>query len=265
ENLHVVAEQIHKNNIMTSKVRSALLYPAFLIVLLILVGSGIGLFLLPKLADIFNGLNMKLPWYTKALIVFGQFWGKWGILITLLFMVTLVIIILLGIYTKTGKKVMQKILYSLPGVNKLLFQSEIARFGFILGSLLDAGLPVVEALDSLSDSMATKRYRDIITTMKVSIEEGNTFATTFEKIHDKKAFPGPIRQLIVSAEKSGSLSETLLKMSQLYEDKAEITAKNLETMIEPIILVLIAIGVLFVALAVIVPIYSLIGGLEPGR
>ncbi len=265
ENLHVVAEQIHKSNMMTAKVRSALMYPAFLIVLLVLVGSGIGLFLLPKLADIFKGLNMKLPWYTTALIGFGQFWGKWGLLITVLFFVLLTIVVLLSLYTKTGKKVSEILLFHIPGVNQLLYQSEISRFGFILGSLLEAGLPVVEALDSLADSMATTRYRNIIAKMKVSIEEGNTFATTFERITDKKAFTGPIRQLIVSAEKSGNLSETLLKLSKLYEDKAEITAKNLETMIEPIILVLIAIGVLFVALAVIVPIYSLIGGLQPNN
>lgn len=265
ENLHVVADQIHKNNMMTAKVRSALLYPAFLIVLLIIVGSGIGLFLLPKLAEIFKGLNVELPWFTRMLISFGQFWGQWGILCTGLFFVALFIVALLVVYSKTARRMAEGVLFQLPGLKQLFFESEISRFGFILGSLLEAGLPVVEALDSLSDSMSTKRYRDITAQMKTSIDEGNSFVTTFEKIKDKKAFPGPIRQLIVSGEKSGNLAQTLLKMSKIYEDKAEITAKNLETLLEPVILVLIAIGVLFVALAVIVPIYSLIGGLEPPK
>lgn len=265
ENLHVVADQIHKNNMMTAKVRSALLYPAFLIVLLIIVGSGIGLFLLPKLADIFKGLNVDLPWFTKMLISFGQFWGKWGLLCTGLFFVVVFIFALLVVYSSAMRRLAEGLLFKLPGLKQLFFESEISRFGFILGSLLEAGLPVVEALDSLSDSMATKRYRDITAQMKASIDEGNSFVTTFENIKDKKAFPGPIRQLIVSGEKSGNLAQTLLKMSKIYEDKAEITAKNLETLLEPVILVLIAIGVLFVALAVIVPIYSLIGGLEPPK
>lgn len=264
ENLKVVAEQIHKNNVMTSKVRSALLYPAFLLTLLVLVGSGIGLFLLPKLAEIFNGLDVQLNLLTRLLINFGLFWSKWGFILTGLAFV-LISILAMGVsYNRTMRSWAEVVLFKIPGLSQLMYQSEISRFGFILGTLLEAGLPAVEALDSLSDSMATKRYRDATKIMRESIEEGNTFATTFDRIKDKKAFPGPIRQLIISAEKSGNLSETLIKLSKIYEDKADITSRNLETLLEPVILVLIAIGVLFVALAVILPIYSLIGGIDTG-
>lgn len=264
ENLKVVAEQIHKNNVMTAKVRSALLYPAFLLTLLVLVGSGIGLFLLPKLAEIFNGLDVQLNLLTRLLINFGLFWSKWGFVLTGLAFVMIFILAMGVSYNRTLRSWAEVVLFKLPGLSQLMYQSEISRFGFILGTLLDAGLPAVEALDSLSDSMATKRYRDATKIMRDSIEEGNTFATTFDRIKDKKAFPGPIRQLIISAEKSGNLSETLVKLSKIYEDKADITSRNLETLLEPVILVLIAIGVLFVALAVILPIYSLIGGIDTG-
>lgn len=264
ENLKVVAEQIHKNNVMTAKVRSALLYPAFLLTLLILVGSGIGLFLLPKLAEIFNGLDVQLNLLTKLLINFGIFWSHWGLILTGVMFVLLFFMVLAITYNKTIRSWAEVVLFKLPGMGRLMYETEISRFGFILGSLLDAGLPAVEALDSLSDSMATKRYRDATKIMRDSIEEGNTFATTFDRIKDRKAFPGPIRQLIISAEKSGNLSETLLKLSKIYEDKADITSRNLETLLEPVILVIIAIGVLFVALAVVLPIYSLVGGIDTG-
>ena len=264
ENLKVVAEQIHKNNVRTAKVRSALLYPAFLLTLLILVGSGIGLFLLPKLAEIFNGLDVQLNLLTKLLINFGIFWSHWGLILTGVMFVLLFFMVLAITYNKTIRSWAEVVLFKLPGMGRLMYETEISRFGFILGSLLDAGLPAVEALDSLSDSMATKRYRDATKIMRDSIEEGNTFATTFDRIKDRKAFPGPIRQLIISAEKSGNLSETLLKLSKIYEDKADITSRNLETLLEPVILVIIAIGVLFVALAVVLPIYSLVGGIDTG-
>lgn len=264
ENLKVVAEQIHKNNVMTAKVRSALLYPAFLLTLLILVGSGIGLFLLPKLAEIFNGLDVQLNLLTKLLINFGIFWSHWGLILTGVMFVLLFFMVLAITYNKTIRSWAEVVLFKLPGMGRLMYETEISRFGFILGSLLDAGLPAVEALDSLSDSMATKRYRDATKIMRDSIEEGNTFATTFDRIKDRKAFPGPIRQLIISAEKSGNLSETLLKLSKIYEDKADITSRNLETLLEPVILVIIAVGVLFVALAVVLPIYSLVGGIDTG-
>ena len=264
ENLKVVAEQIHKNNVMTAKVRSALLYPAFLLTLLILVGSGIGLFLLPKLAEIFNGLDVQLNLLTKLLINFGIFWSHWGLILTGVMFVLLFFMVLAITYNKTIRSWAEVVLFKLPGMGRLMYETEMSRFGFILGSLLDAGLPAVEALDSLSDSMATKRYRDATKIMRDSIEEGNTFATTFDRIKDRKAFPGPIRQLIISAEKSGNLSETLLKLSKIYEDKADITSRNLETLLEPVILVIIAVGVLFVALAVVLPIYSLVGGIDTG-
>ena len=223
-----------------------------------------GLFLLPKLAEIFNGLDVQLNLLTKLLINFGIFWSHWGLILTGVMFVLLFFMVLAITYNKTIRSWAEVVLFKLPGMGRLMYETEISRFGFILGSLLDAGLPAVEALDSLSDSMATKRYRDATKIMRDSIEEGNTFATTFDRIKDRKAFPGPIRQLIISAEKSGNLSETLLKLSKIYEDKADITSRNLETLLEPVILVIIAVGVLFVALAVVLPIYSLVGGIDTG-
>lgn len=262
DNLRVVADQMHKSNSMSAKIRSALLYPTFLLVLLILIGSGIGLFLLPKLADIFKGLNVKLGLLTQLLIDFGIFWSRWGLLITAGFFVLAFIVGIIVTYNKTARAAAEAVLFKIPGIKKLLYESEISRFGFILGSLLEAGLPIVDTLDSLSDSLTTKRYRDIAERMRISVEEGNSLAATLDGIKDRKALPGPIRQLIISGEKSGNLSQTLLKISKIYEEKADVTARNLEVLLEPVILIIIAIGVLFVALAVILPIYSLIGGLE---
>ncbi|MBI2797734.1 type II secretion system F family protein [Candidatus Saccharibacteria bacterium] len=262
ENLRVVSDQTHRINSLNAKIRSALIYPAFLIVMLVLVGSGISLFLLPKLAEIFKGLDVQLNLLTKIMIGFGIFWSHWGILITLVGFVVLFVVGLGIVYVKPVKLVAEKILFVLPGVKTIMYESEIARFGFITGSLLDAGLPIVEVLDSLHDSFATIRYQKLAEFMKQNIEEGQSFKDTFEKINDRKAFPGPIRMLITSSEKSGNLSNTLLKISTIYNEKVEIAAQNLETVIEPIILILIALGVLFVALSVILPIYGLLSGIK---
>ncbi len=262
EDLKVVSDQTHRMNILNAKIRSALIYPSFLIVMLVLVGSGISLFLLPRLAEIFNGLDVKLNLLTKIMIGFGLFWSHWGILITLGFFVLLILIAIGVVYVRPIRTVAEGVLFIIPGVNKLLYQSEISRLGFIMGSLLDAGLPIVDVLDSLRDSFATTRYRKIADVIKANVEEGQSIASTFDKIPDRKALPGPIRQLIISSEQSGNLSPTLLKISDIYQEKVEISAQNLETIIEPIILIFIAIGVLFVALSVILPIYGLLGGIK---
>lgn len=262
ENLKVVSEQTHRINMINSKVRSALIYPTFLVVLMLIVGSGISLFLLPRLAEIFEGLDVELNLLTKVMIGFGLFWSHWGLLLSGIFVVA-VFIIGMGIaYVKPIRTLAEKVLYVIPGIKTLIYQSEISRFGFIMGSLLEAGLPIVDVLDSLVDSFATVRYSNIAKIIRTNVEEGQSLATTLEKIPDRKALPGPIRQLIVSSEQSGNLSDTLLKISSTYEEKVEITAENLETVLEPIILIAIAVGVLFIALSVILPIYGLLGGIK---
>ncbi|MEO5627331.1 MAG: type II secretion system F family protein [Candidatus Saccharimonadales bacterium] len=262
ENLKVVAAQMHKNNVMNAKIKSAMLYPAFLVGLLFVVGTGIGVFLLPKLLDIITGLQVEVGLTTKILIVGGTFFGKFGLILAA---ITVVVIILLSILIKKSsgaRAAAEVVLYRIPGVKKLLFETEISRFGFVLGTLLDAGLPVVTALQSLAASMATRRYAHFATEMCQRVDEGDSFDKILSDKKYHKLLPGTITQIVVSAEKSGNLSSSLLKVGQNYEDKADITAHNLETLLEPIVLVLIAVAVLFVAMAVFLPIYSLIGNLN---
>jgi type II secretory pathway component PulF len=259
ENLKVVAAQMHKNNVMNSKIKSAMLYPAFLVSLLFVVGTGIGVFLLPRLLTVINSLQEKVGPITKLLISLGTFFGRYGLISA---GVVVVLVITIGLLIKTSPKVKaasEEILFRLPGIKKLLFETEVSRFGFILGTLLEAGLPVVTALESLSGSMSTARYQKFAAELCEKIEEGNSFGRVMREPKVRALLSGTTCQIIMSAEKSGNLSDSLLKVGRNYEDKADITAHNLETLLEPIVLVVIAIGVLFVALAVFLPIYSLIG------
>lgn len=262
ENLKVVAAQMHKNNVMNAKIKSAMLYPGFLVGLLFVVGTGIGVFLLPKLLSIITGLQIEVGLMTKILIVVGTFFGKFGLILAAFTVVTIILISILIKKSSTARAVAEVILYRVPGVKKLLFETEIARFGFVLGTLLEAGLPVVTALQSLAASMATRRYANFAAEVAQRVDEGDSFDKILSDKKYHKLMPGTITQIVVSAEKSGNLSTSLLKVGQNYEDKADITAHNLETLLEPIVLVLIAVAVLFVAMAVFLPIYSLIGNLN---
>lgn len=262
ENLKVVAAQMHKNNVMNAKIKSAMLYPGFLVGLLFVVGTGIGVFLLPKLLSIITGLQIEVGLMTKILIVVGTFFGKFGLILAAVTVVTIILLSILIKKSSGARAVAEVILYRVPGVKKLLFETEISRFGFVLGTLLEAGLPVVTALQSLAASMATRRYANFAAEMAQRVDEGDSFDKILSDKKYRKLMPGTITQVVVSAEKSGNLSTSLLKVGQNYEDKADITAHNLETLLEPIVLVLIAVAVLFVAMAVFLPIYSLIGNLN---
>jgi type IV pilus assembly protein PilC len=262
ENLRVVAAQMHKNNTMNAKIKSAMLYPAFLITLLFVVGTGIGVFLLPKLLDVITGLQIQVGLMTRILIVVGTLFGKYGLIFAAVVVMLVISTSILIKKSANARAASEAILFRIPGIKKLLFETEISRFGFVLGTLLDAGLPVVTALQSLSASMSTRRYQRFTQEVQQRVDEGDSFNKILSDKKYRKLVPGTITQVVVSAERSGNLASSLLKVGTNYEDKADITARNLETLLEPIVLVLIAVAVLFVAMAVFLPIYSLIGNLN---
>ncbi len=262
ENLRVIAGQMHKTSVMNAKIKSAMLYPAFLVGLLFVVGTGVGVFLLPRLLNVLHSLQVKVGLITKIIIIAGTFFGHYGVILVIGVVVSGVLVSILIRRNTDARIVGESIVYQIPGIKKLLFETEVSRFGFILGTLLESGLPVVVALQSLASSMVTYRYRRFATNLCTRIEEGSSFGEVLSEPQYKKLLPATIRQLIISAEKSGNLSSSLLKIGQIYEDKADITARNLETLLEPVILVILAVCVLFVALAVILPIYSLVGGVN---
>lgn len=263
ENLKVVAVEEQKERVFKSKLRSAMMYPLFVLTLTVVIGVGIAWFILPKLATVFSQLKLELPLVTKILISTGSFLGEHGsVVVPPLIVIALALFYLIFFFSKT-KIVGQVLLFSVPGVKQLMKEVEIARFGYLLGTLLEAGLPVTQALESLSSATEFRAYRLLYEHIRDSVEEGNSFQksfSSFPRIH--RLIPTPIQQLIVAGEQSGNLPATLLKVGEMFESKADTSTKNLTVILEPILLVIVWLGVVAVALAVILPIYNLVGGLN---
>lgn len=263
ENLKVVALEEEKDRDFKSKVRSALMYPIFVLGLTGIVGIGISWFILPKLAKIFYDLKLALPLITKVLLSFGIFLSKYGYIAV---PVGLVVIGTIGyvvfVYKKT-KFLGEAIIFSIPGIKTLLQEVEVARFGYLLGTLLEAGLPVTKAIDSLASASEVIRYKKFYLALRESVDMGNSFEKSFAAYKNINALiPPPVQQLIISGEQSGNLNKTLIKVGQVLEAKSDTTTKNLTIIMEPILLVIVWAGVVSVAFAVILPIYSLVGGMN---
>ncbi|MBN1778636.1 MAG: type II secretion system F family protein, partial [Candidatus Buchananbacteria bacterium] len=166
-------------------------------------------------------------------------------------------------YFPKTKIIGQVILFNLPGIKRLIQEIELARFGYLLGTLLKAGLPINQALDSLVQATTSYQYKKFYRRLAISIENGNSFQKSFLNYKRlKRLIPNPIQQLVFAGEQSGGLSKILLKISQIYEVKTETTTKDLSVILEPILLVIVWLGVVSVAMAVILPIYNLIGGFD---
>ncbi len=263
ENLKVVSLQQEKERNLKSKVKSALMYPVFVLVLVVVIGLGISWFILPKLAKIFADLKLDLPLITKILIGFGLFLQKNGLWFVPLGFTVLALVIWTVFINDKTKFLGESFLYSIPGIKTLLMEVEVARLGYLLGTLLEAGLPIIKAIESLLGASDSVRYKKFYTHLKDSIEMGNSFQKSFMSYpKTDKLIPQPMQQLIFSGEQSGNLNKTLLKIGQVLEEKSDTTTKNLTIIMEPILLVIVWAGVVGVAFAVILPIYSLVGGIN---
>lgn len=263
DNLKVIALQEEKDREFKGKVKSALMYPIFVLSLTAFIGIGISWLILPKLAKIFTDLKLDLPLITKVLIAFGEFLNKHGLIAVPVGMMILGgIFYIIFVYKKT-KILGEYIIFSIPGIKTLMEEIEVARFGYLLGTLLDAGLPITRAIESLENATETVRYKRFYTHLRESIDMGNSFQKSFESyVKIRKILPQSVEQLVVSGEQSGNLVKTLMKVGQVLEAKSDQTTKNLTIIMEPILLVIVWAGVVTVAFAVILPIYSLVGGLN---
>lgn len=263
ENLRVIAEQENKNRIFKSKIRSALMYPVFVLALTGIVGISISWFILPKLANVFAQLRVTLPTITRLFIAFGNFLSKYGYIAVPGIILLVGIIIYVLFYNKSTRGAGQRLLFIVPGVSKLIQEVELSRFGYLLGTLFKAGLPLPEAIVSLHESTLSPSYRAFYDYLKISIEDGNSFHQSFKNYKNiGELIPIAIQQIIIVGEQSGNLSEAFIKVGTTYEAKTEVTGKNLAIVLEPLLLIVVWLGVVLVALAVILPIYSLIGSLN---
>lgn len=146
---------------------------------------------------------------------------------------------------------------------QLIQEVEIARLGFILGTLLAAGIPIEQALTSLAGTSGYHRYQRFYQFLQQQLEDGKSFRESFHEYSSTgRLIPISVQQMIVAGEQSGRLAPTLVKLGEIYDNKTELTTKNLATALEPILLVTIWVGVLLLAISVILPIYSLIGNLN---
>ncbi|TSC92427.1 MAG: Uncharacterized protein CEN89_709 [Candidatus Berkelbacteria bacterium Licking1014_7] len=262
ENLQMIVEQQQKDKMFKSRLKSAMMYPMLVLVVGGAIGLGIAWFILPRLSSLFSSMNTNLPLPTKIMMFVGNFLGKYGsMVIPLLILLALIIYYFLFVFPKT-KNLGFSLVRRLPFIKDLVLQIEIGRLGYILGSLLGAGLPIGDALNSLAGATTSQNYKEFYLTLRVGISEGKSFQqilSEFKKIAN--LIPVSVQHMIAASEKSGKLAETFLQIGKNYEDKIEITTKNMTIILEPLLLVVVWIGVLFIALAVILPIYSMIGGL----
>ncbi len=259
ENLKVLALQNEKDQLFKSKVRSSLMYASIVFTLTLLVGAGTIWYILPKLAGVFNEMQVDLPLVTRAMIQVGAFIAEYGYFaIPAILGSIFILFYFLFSFPKT-KFVGHSILFRIPLVKQLIMDVEIARFGFLLGTMMEAGVPITEALGSIPGTTTFRNYQNFYYHIDTQVQDGDSFKKSIESYKKANAlFPISVQQMIIAGEQSGNLSETLKKIGQRYEQKTEQISRDLPIIMEPIIFLIIGLGVATLALGVILPFYQLV-------
>jgi type IV pilus assembly protein PilC len=253
EALSNVALQMDKTYRLQKKVKGAMIYPAVIVSVMIVVGILMFIFVVPGITETFRELNTELPASTKLIIFISDFLtGHW--FMTLLIILTFIIAVYLFLKTGFGKKIRDYIIIRLPLVSELIKEANTARVARTLSSLLVAGVPVAQSIDITREMVSNYYYKNVLAEAGKTVQKGENISGVFMKNPD--LYPTFVGEMMSVGEETGNMASMLLEVAIFYENDVEERTKDLSTIIEPVLMVIIGIAVGFFALSMVTPIYS---------
>ncbi len=252
--LRIVALQMDRSYHLTKKIRGAMIYPGIVLSVMVLVGAIMLIFIVPTLTSTFNDLHVTLPTSTKIVIAVSNFLAH-NTLVALAGLIFLVGAFIYAIRTPKGSRALDWTLLRVPIINGLVKQTNTARTTRTLSSLLSSGVSVTNAITITQDVLQSSYFKAVMKEAREHIEKGEQIAATIEKYPN--LYPVMVGEMIAVGEETGKLSELLLQVAEFYEDEVEQKTKDMSTIIEPFLMVVIGITVGFFAYSMITPIYSI--------
>ena len=253
-----IADNIEKNYQLASKIKSALFYPAFVIGAAIIIGFVVISFVLPKLTGVIKEMAVEVPWYTKFMMWLGDFMHSywWAVLIVMLGAIGG---LMYYIKSEEGKREWDELKVRMPILGSFFRAVYIARFADNFAILIDGGIPVVNALQEVSDVVGNSLYKDIIMRSAEETKKGGNISDVFAKTPE---IPPIVTRMMKIGEETGKISEVLRKTASFYEQEVDTMTRNISTMIEPVLISILGIGVAIMVFAVLMPIYNIAGQIK---
>lgn len=258
KNLEYMALELRKKYDFEKKVKGAMMYPLVVLTAMGIAGAGLSVFVLPKLTDLFETLDIELPLSTRILLFFAVIMKNYGILILIGAMV-IVLLLIRFVNTKQFKPYWHAFLLRIPLLGPFLRNVELAQFCRNLGIMLQSGLPINAALLAQVEATNNLVYKKYVQQFQEHVEKGKSLEETLAG--QKFKFITPIMaKMIGVGEKTGNLDESLLYLGDFFADEVDDASRNFSTILEPLILLVVGVAVAFVAFAIISPIYQFTGG-----
>ncbi len=248
-----LADNLEKEREFKSKLKGALIYPVVILIAMIIVMFIMVTFVIPKLLGLYKDFNVTLPWTTQLLISISDFMVRfWPLMISLCFVSFYFIKKYLE--TEIGKKNFDQFLLKLPIFGNIIKISSLVNSTRTLAILIGAGVSILDSLNIVIDTSDNLIFKKAFKNIYQKVEKGQSLGVSLEQ---EEVFPPILVQMTVVGEQTGNLDDTLMRLSKYFESESEIAIKSMTTLIEPMILVILGLGVGFLVMSVITPIYNL--------
>lgn len=258
EALGSIADQLDRTYALQRKVRGALMYPAVVVTVMVVIGILMFIFIVPQLTSTFAEFDIELPFSTRVVIAVSDFirdhtfTGLAGLL-------AFIALVVGASKSVKGKRVIDFVLLRIPVVSPLIKEANTARTGQTLSSLLSSGVEVVAALAITSDVMGNSYYKDVLKKARETIQKGEPISAVFREADT--IYPPFLSEMVAVGEETGKLSEMLRETGIFFEKEVEQKTKDMSTIIEPVLMVCVGVAVGFFAVAMISPAYSLMNSI----
>jgi type IV pilus assembly protein PilC len=252
-----LADHLERDHNFRSKVTGAMIYPAFVLAVAVIVLILMTTMVIPQLTEFLISAGQELPWVTKAIISFSDFMRKWILVIIVAFTV------IIGGFlrykqTEEGKKIFDRISLKIPLLGDLSKKIYLTRIAENLATLISGGLPIAQALEISADVVGNTVYKRILLRTREEVRRGETISTVMKDYPDEIS---PLFiQMTVVGEKTGQIDQALMNVVDFYQKETERDLDSLISLLEPALIIFLAVIVAFIMLAILMPIYQTVSG-----
>lgn len=259
QTFNLLGEYLDRQYAITTKTRNALIYPVFVVFTFFAVMALMLVFVIPKLSAIILDSGQEVPFYTKIIIGLSDVFVEYGFLV-------LIFAILFGFWvwrlslTETGKASIDRMRLTIPAVGNLFKKLFLSRIADNMNTMLTSGIPIVRAIDITSDVVGSLAYKKTLQEVAEGVKSGLSLSMAFEK-HPEQ-IPGIMTQMVRVGEETGSLGVVLNTLSEFYKREVDGAVDTLVGLIEPVMIVVLGLGVAILLVSILLPIYNIAGGVS---
>ncbi len=248
-----MASSLEKDREFRARIKGAMIYPIMILVMMIVVMLIMLLFVVPRLTSLYSQSNIDLPLPTKILILVSSFLVNfWWMMV--IFTIVGVILFRRWIATPTGKYKFDTLLLRIPVVSKVIQDTTLTNFTRTFGLLVTAGVPLLDALAIVKDVIDNSVFKRALEDTFKGVERGLALSAQLDAVG---VFPKLVPQMFRVGEETGKVDKVAFKMADYFESESDNLVKNMTVIIEPVVLIILGVGVAFLVLSIILPIYKL--------